>query len=179
MFVGLEGLDQFDSVVNGWFNEVESSAQNAAVGLAYEAATRLTAESPQYSGDFASAWVIGVGNVNTRFIPINGIRVDTNDWLPEGESPKKRGDPEAIEYAMSHAASALQMAKSATFGTPIYISNSSLHDEFYAWKIEDGVIDFRPENANADRVTQRAALWVRNRYKHITQSQFEFLKGIV
>jgi len=56
------------------------------------------------------------------------------------------------------------------------LTNSAVHDEPYAWKIEDGSIKFRSVNKPGDRPVARAAYMARNRFKHIGKTQLDFLK---
>ena len=175
---GLEinGLDAFDRQVMAWFGAVEKATAQAAVGLARRVFDKVLIESPQYSGDFAANWQVSVGVPSTKFT-VGVIRPKIkayadSDGIRDFE-PFKRGDPEAVAYAKSHAA-----WPELKLGQTIYISNSAEHDEPYAWAIENGKINFRPVNAGADAVARRSMAFVANRYPTITSSQFSVLRRL-
>jgi hypothetical protein len=92
--------------------------------------------------------------------------------------PFEKGDPIAIEYAMSKARGRLKTARSRKLGTSVYLSNNAYHDEPYAWDIEDGNIKFRPENPNASHVVERAARKTAAEFATITKSKLALLRGI-
>lgn len=172
--VMLEGLDNLDAITAKWLKDVEEAAMHAAVGLASVALTRILEESPQYSGDFVSGWEVGYSVPPTMWRPYSlGHNVS---FL--GHEPFQKGDPEAIEYALSKAEPRFGAIASQPLGTAIFLSNSAVHDEPYAWKIELGEIVFRPQNPQADRPVERATFFVENRYKHIGSFELETLRRL-
>lgn len=172
----LEGLEQFDTTVNGWFDAVEDAAQQAAAGLAEVALQHIVEESPQYTGDFVGGWEVSFNAPAYIWRPPQILR---HESIAAGfVDPFAKGDEPAIEYALNKAQPRFAAAAAQPLGTAIYLSNSAAHDEPYAWKIEEGSIEFRPENPNADRVVERGALFTERRFKHIGRSQLEILRSI-
>lgn len=172
----LEGLDKFDSVVESWFDAVEVAAQQSAAGLGQVALTRILEESPQYTGDFVGGWEVSFNTPAYIWRPPRFIK---RSVIEAGESePFQKGDEPAIEYALAKGEPRLTAAAAQPLGTSIYLSNSAVHDESYAWKIELGQIDFRPVNPNADRVVERGVLFAERRFKHIGRSEFTLLRSL-
>jgi hypothetical protein len=172
----LVGLEKFDASVKAWFGEVRQAAQETAAGLAEVALQEIVEESPQYTGDFVGGWEVGFNAPPRIWRPpkiLNQKMIQTGTV-----EPFQKGDSVAIEYALSKAQPRFAAAKREPLGTSIYLSNSAHHDEDYAWKIENGEIAFRPVNQNADRVVQRGALFVRNRFKHIGAPQLAVLRSL-
>lgn len=173
MFVGLE---KFDADVGAWFGAVGQAAQEAAAGLAEVALQRVLDESPQYSGDFVSGWQVSFNSPSSIWRPAKLIN---QKQISAGTvEPYQKGDKPAIEYAMKKAWPRLAAARAQPLGTSIYLSNSAVHDEPYAWKIEEGSIDFRSVNPNADRVAERGVLFTRNRFKYIGKPQLAILRSL-
>ncbi len=173
MFVG---LDKFDSDVGAWFGAVSQAAQEAAAGLAEVALQHVLDESPQYTGDFVSGWQVSFNGPTNIWRPAKLInQTQINSGLVE---PYQKGDEPAIDYALNMAWPRLAAARAQPLGTSIYLSNSAVHDEPYAWKIEEGSIDFRSVNPNADRVAERGVLFTRNRFKHIGKPQLAILRSL-
>lgn len=172
----LEGLEKFDADVGAWFGAVEEAAQGAAAALAFVALQRVLEESPQYTGDFVSGWEVSFNTPTNIWRP---ARILTHKMIAAGYAdPFEKGDEPAISRAEGKAWPRLSAAKAQPLGTDIYLSNSAVHDEPYAWKIERGEIDFRSVNPNADRVVERGVLFTRNRFKHIGRSQLAILRSL-
>ena len=172
----LEGLEKFDADVGAWFGAVEKAAQDAAAGLAFVALQRVLEESPQYTGDFVSGWEVSFNTPTNIWRP---AKILTHKMIDSGTvEPFEKGDEPAINYAEGKAWPRLSAAKAQPLGTDIYLSNSAVHDEPYAWKIERGEIDFRSVNPNADRVAERGVMFARNRFKHIGRSQLTILRSL-
>ena len=172
----LVGLEQFDASVKTWFGNVRQAAQEAAAGLAEVALQQIVEQSPQYTGDFVAGWEVGFNTPPTIWRP---PKILNQKMIKAGVvEPFQKGDEVAIEYALNKAQPRFAAAKHEPLGTGIYLSNSAHHDENYAWKIENGEIDLRPVNQNADRVVQRGALFTRNRFKHIGAPQLAVLRSL-
>ena len=172
----LEGLDKFDAAVGAWFGAVERAAQDAAAGLALVTLRRVLEESPQYTGDFVSGWEVSFNTPTNIWRP---AQILTHKMIAAGYSdPFEKGDEPAISRAEGKAWPRLAAAKAQPLGTAIYLSNSAVHDEPYAWKIELGEIDFRSVNPNADRVAERGVMFTRNRFKKIGRSQLTILRSL-
>ncbi len=171
----LEGLEKFDADVGAWFGAVERATQDAAAGLAFVALQRVLEESPQYTGDFVSGWEVGFNTPPNIWRP---AQILTHKMIDSGVEPYQKGDEPAISRAENKAWPRLSAAKVEPLGTNIYLSNSAVHDEPYAWKIERGEIDFRSVNPNADRVAERGVMFTRNRFKHIGRSQLTILRSL-
>lgn len=172
-------MSQFKDSVGSFFDRVRRATQEAAVGLAETALNEILYQSPQYSGQFVANWQLTP--YAPSFVayddPLKFYQKEANASLRGDEvEPYSKGDEEAIQFAKMHAVKGAARARMAPLGTPIFLSNSSTHDEAYAWKIENGQIQFRPENPNADRVVQRGAFYVRNRYKHIDAAKLANLR---
>ncbi len=169
-------MNAFESQVGGFFAQVRQAAQEAAVGLAEVALNEIVKESPQYSGDFVSSWVVSSGSPDPNFRPHETPGTGKLDAQGEAEAFKK-GDRPAIDHALKNAKVRFAGIKSnVALGVPIFLSNSAHHDEDYAWKIEDGTINFRPVNPNAAHVVQRAADHVGRHYKHINGAELDALR---
>lgn len=173
--VSLSNLDKFDASVQLWFQNVKRAAEEVAVGLAKQVFDRVLIESPQYSGDFTANWKVSVGTPDKSFT-IGVIAPKLKHPDTEGirhVDPFKRGDPEAIAYAKSHA-----HWQPINLGQKIFISNSADHDQPYAMLIEEGAIKFRPVNRGADYVGRRSVEHVSNRYRQIGAGQLAILRRI-
>ena len=174
--VKVTNLSAFDAQVKAWFAAVEKAAAEAAVGLAKRVFDKVLIESPQYSGDFTANWQVSVDAPSTKFT-IGVLRPKLHGYADSvgirGIEPFKRGDPEAIAYAQSHA-----IWPSIKLGQTIYLSNSANHDEDYAWKIEDGKIKFRMVNQGADHVGKRSLDFVAHRYPVINKSALAILRRV-
>ena len=165
--VKVTNLTAFDAKVQAWFAAVEKATAEAAVGVAREAFEQIIETGPQYSGDFVANTKVSVGAPAplSAFQPFV-LHDSTHD-------PFKMGDSPALEYARSRAD-----WPNLTLGQTIYISSSAKHDEFYAWKIEDGAIKLRPENAGAFAIYNRAIRYVGHRYNHIGKVQINILRSL-
>lgn len=174
-------MSKFQSEVKSFFAQTRQMAQEAAVGLAEQALNRILVEGPQFSGDFTANWRVGIGTPFNRF-EYDALHFRKREAVAEDTGgsvePYKKGDMPAIQYAMKNAAPRLAHMKTWPLGNTIYLTNDAYHDQPYNWMIEKGQIDFRPENPNADRVVQRAAFFVRNRFKHIGKPQLAALRKV-
>lgn len=173
--VEIKGLDAFDRQVKAWFGAVEKAAAQEAVGLAKQAFDNILINSPQFSGDMVANWAVGVGApvVSVKVDVIPGAARFRGHTDEQGIEPFGRGDYPAIEYAKSHAT-----WTTPKLGQTIYLSNSAVHDEPYAWLIEGGKINFRSVNSGADHVVRNAATRMNNRYSTLTKSKFDFLRSL-
>lgn len=173
MFVG---LDRFDATVKAWFKNVESTTQAAAAGLGYVALTYILEEGPQYSGDFVAGWEVGF-NVPSRIWrpPQSGGARRIKKGIDE---PRAKGDPYSIDYALAKAAPRLEAAGKQPLGTPIFLSNSARHDEYYAWDIELGSINFRPENPDAAHLVERSVAHTSRVYGKIDKGLLAVLRSV-
>lgn len=176
----------FKADVSAWISAVKDAAGEAAVGMAKIAHNYMIYNSPQYSGDYAANWKVGIGYVNDSF-DMNAVSPDLHGYHnSEGVAemaPYKRGDSPAINYAKAHANWA-----GFQLGQSIYLSNSAFHPdredgghgviEPYAWKIENGEINFRPVNQGADHIARRGASYVANRFRTIDASKLALLRSL-
>lgn len=171
----IQNLAEFENSVQSWFKAVRGAAEEAAVGLAKRVFDKVLIESPQSSGDFTANWKVSVGAPDTTFT-IGVIKQRLSHADHEGikwELLYKRGDPEAIAYAKSHA-----NWQPIRLGQTIYISNSAEHDESYAMKIENGSINFRPANKGAEAVGRRSVAFVAGRYGVISKESLAVLTRV-
>lgn len=173
MFVG---LDKFNAEVRAWVSAVEAASQQAAVGLGEVALTFILEEGPQYSGDFVAGWEVGFNTpVNIWRPPQAGGAGLIKKGLAD---PREKGDPASIDYALNRAAPRFKAAATQPLGTSIFLSNSAVHDEPYAWKIERGAINFRPVNPDASRLVSRAVDYVSRRFGTIGRTQLNILRSV-
>lgn len=162
----LEGLDKFDSDVNDWFAAVERATSEVAVGLANYAFEEILEYAPQYSGDFVA---------NTR-VSMTGKPDESFDAFVLGSNvhdPYKMGD----EPAQTHARSLANWTP-PKLGTPIFVSSTAKHGDFYSWMIENNEIKLRPENEGAFAIYRRAMAATEHRYTTIGKVQFEILRKV-
>jgi len=176
----------FKADVSAWINAVKDAAGDAAIGMAKIAFNHMLYISPQYSGDYAANWKVGFDRVDDSF-DMNAVSPDHHGYRnSEGlaeVAPYKRGDMPAINYAKGHAS-----WDGFRLGQSIYLSNSAFHPdrdeggygviEPYAWKIENGEINFRPVNEGAAHIARRGASYVANRFKTIDAGKLALLRGL-
>ena len=168
----VSGLAEFRRQVQGFVKDTKRLVQSTAVDLAIYSLHQILKESPQFTGDFVANWQVGYSNAKfKRYVLFGG-----NDPRGDDFEPFQKGDPEAIEYALNKLIPQLNRLRKAPLGTAVVLTNSAVHDEPYAWKIEDGSIKFRAVNKPGDRPVARAAYMARNRFKHIGKTQLDFLK---
>lgn len=146
----IKNLGEVEAALDRWLVELEGLTAQVTVGLSVVLFDALLENSAQYSGDYAANWKYRVGSIDTSFTP-NAL--GRQELLPEkGARPagwsrpehrKIMGDDEAIQYARAQAAG---KASSYQFGDVIYLSNSAVHDEPYAFLIEGNKIKFRAGN---------------------------------
>jgi len=161
------GLNAFDAAVRGWFDAVEEAAAEAAVGLAKEGFEKILRNSPQYSGDFTAGWGVGYGEVVSNF--------KAGRYLEQtfpSEHPFQRNDAPAMNDARQAA-----IWKAPKLGTSIYISNDAHHTDAYAWKIENGEIDFRTVNMGADHLVSNVVKSLGRNHTTIGKSGLAALRG--
>lgn len=168
----VKGLGAFKAQVNSFMKDTKKLVQSTAVDLAIYALHQILKESPQYTGDFVANWQVGYANTKfKKYVLFGGVNPRGKDF-----EPFQKGDPDAIEYALRHLIPQLNRLRKSPLGTSIVLTNSAVHDQPYAWQIENGTIKFRDVNKPGDRPVARAAYMARNRFKHIGKSQLEFLK---
>ena len=164
----LVGLEAFDATVKGWLSSVEEAAAEAAVGLAKEAFDKILRNSPQFSGDFVAGWGVGYGTPVSNFKAGRYIE----QKFPS-DHPFQRGDEPAMNDARAAA-----VWKTPKLGTTIYISNDAHHDDPYAWKIENGQIDFRSVNIGASKLVENAVKSLERNHKIISKADLAILRKV-
>lgn len=173
MFVG---LDRFNAEVKAWIDSVKAAAQGSAAGLGQVALTYILEEGPQFSGDFVAGWEVGYNvPVNIWRPPQSGGAAAIKKGLAD---PLEKGDPYAIDYALNKAMPRFEAAAKQPLGTPIFLSNSAVHDDAYAWEIEKGTIKFRPENPDAAHLVTRSVDYVGRRFGTIGMAQLNTLRSL-
>lgn len=140
MSIALEigGIDEFIAELENWVGECRVLTSQVARGIAAHGLTFVLDHSAQFSGDFAANWNLSVGAPNYAFTENPFSR------KPDSVTSRVMGDPEAIQYAKARAQGVLDRAVA---GDDIYISNGAVHEEPYAWLIEDNQIKFRSGNS--------------------------------
>lgn len=170
MSAGLKGLSEFDAVVKGWFLAVEEAAAEAAVGLAHNAFEEILENGPQFSGDFvANTRVSMTGSPDTTFE--EGLGGGASVVGQKVQEAFGKGDEPAQTAAKTRA-----VWTTPKLGTPIFISSTAKHDEFYSHKIEDGEIKLRPVNQGADHIYRKATSNTQHKYATIGKVQLADLR---
>jgi len=147
-----------------WLADVTQVATEVARGLSVRWFKEALARSPQYSGDFAANWRYsrnsGDTNFETGFVRASRRHRKQDVDMTGGEA-FKLGDWPAQGVALK-----LNSWREMGFklGDIVYISNSSTHDEPYAWKIENNQVKFRPQNAGAGAVAARTTAYMSQAY---------------
>ena len=168
--IRIKNLDQFRAQIDKFVEGAKQDAQDAAVGLAAEAFERILYQSPQFSGDFVSAWQVSARGPVTYFEPWSGGSKEPGEY--------QKGDEEPINYALANTKGAFAALRSVPLGSSIFLSNSAKHDEPYAWKIEKGQIKFREVNPDADRVVARAVSNTARAFPKIGKPSLAILKRV-
>ncbi|UCV26798.1 hypothetical protein [Ferribacterium limneticum] len=126
----------------------------------------LATNSPQYSGDFAANWKVAINGIDLTFndhaVSAAGTaKARSVGQIVEGHDAAmfQQGSAPAVSFSFSHGGPVINRAR---VGDTITISNSAVHDEPYAWKIEKNQIKFRDENPDGGRVIERFITSFRN-----------------
>lgn len=164
----ITNLDQIDRELDAWLASVEAEITKVAKGLAVEALVTAAYESPQYSGDFTANWNLSVNQPDRSF---------TAGVFPEAAFPSKHpfinGDSPAIAYAMGQADGKLDNFK---LGDTIWLCNSAVHQDDYAWKIENNRIKFRSGNSGSPLL--HTMDYLKAKYGVITKQRAQGLMGV-
>lgn len=161
-------LDAVERDIDRWLEQVEQQVEHIAKAIAIESLIHGAYNSPQYSGDFVANWKLSVNQPDRTF---------TEGIFPEKGFPAKhpfiRGDSPAIAYAMGQAQGRLDGFK---LGDTIWLANSAVHHDLYAWKIENNRIKFRIGNIGAP--LQHTFDYLRARYGVINKGNLGGLMGV-
>ena len=169
MHVEFNGKEKFDADITAWLLQTKVVAAEAAVGMAKQAFEQILKGSPQYSGDFTSGWGVGYGKVVTNFVA---------GRFPEHAYGKNKPYSMASPEPMEAARNAAQWGTPA-LGTTIYISNDAAHEgDAYAWAIEEGRINLRPENQGASGMVRDALSYLKQNYSQMSSAQLATLRGV-
>lgn len=176
----VDGLTEAKATFATWMKQVEKTAMRAAAGLASEALKEMLVKGPQYTGDFVSSWTVSFDTPAQFFRPWPqgaavraGLRADNSNVEPYAQ-----GDIPAIEYALARATPRFAAAALRPLGTTIYLSNNAVHDEYYAWKIENNQINFRPQNkvmGDPHHLREQGIGYVLNRYRQLDRAKLQSL----
>lgn len=137
--IQITNLSAFHNQTTAWINAVRGGLERAVVKMMKDAQMFATLQSPVYSGDFASNWNVSWGAPDATFTrgPINP---------GDGPYPNSFPAPRSAPWGMGKfAAGAPKLGQSA------FLTNAAVHDEPYAWLIEDNVISFRAGNSGRTR----------------------------
>jgi hypothetical protein len=185
--IKVDNLAQVNRQIDDWFANVEAETQDVAKAIAAHALRWIATQSPQYSGDFAGNWKIGIDKINTDFEPY--VFTQGKPWV----AMFRQGSGAAVQRSLSLG---LPLLSKFELGQSINISNSAAHYYFvmrmkginqtrdlddpatldfqkagkdhYAWKIEDNKIKFRPENGQGGNVRQRFLNYFGSAYAVLT-----------
>lgn len=168
--------------IDAWCKAAEKLAEDVGRGLTVVAFKHVLAISPQYSGDFVANWRYSIGAIDDSWAISNVTGTNKYQKTPTGlkhdglpaEVAFKQGDWPARNAALSH-----NRGRDGAFklGVTVYISNSSVHDEPYAMKIENNQIKFRDVNPNAGAPAAQAAKYIADNYSMISSSRARGLRG--
>jgi hypothetical protein len=151
MKLAVSGLDAFEQQCTSEIANLRHKAQTLLRTRSQRTLEWLTFNSPQYSGDFAANWKVGINETDytyaiSLFPNMNGMDLNGTPI------PFSQGDPQAPGYALR---SGTPLIAGAMLGDTVTISNSVVHDSAYAVAIEANSIKFRPENIDRGRVIGR------------------------
>lgn len=158
--IHVKNVESFISHVDQWFDKVETETAHVANGLTVELFKEILQTSPQLSGDFAGNWQYSINGINRTFNALN--------FLDQGKPLFKVGDHQAITYAR-----AMNKGRDVGYklGDTFFLSNSAVHDEPYALKIENGTINFRSYVGNTGETVANAFRNVLPKYVSISKLQ--------
>jgi len=154
--------------IDKWLAAVEAEVLKAAIALMWVSLRQAAKISPQYSGDFVANFRLSAGNPDTTFV--EGVFPEKK--FPT-EEPLGKGDVGAIQYAMASNAGKLNGAK---LGQTLWLANTSHHHDFYAWKIEGGMLKLRPVNYGGLGPLRQTKEYVKVHFSRIGKSHMEMMK---
>ena len=151
--------DAFLVNVNKKLNAVAKKAEQRTTLVMRAAQVHASRISPVYSGDFASNWNVSVGSPDISFSSSGGDYMQLSDKTGCAVPLRNSAAVTQGNFSMTPG---FFGTKEAGFQTkPVYLSNAAKHDEPYAWKIEQGAINFRPVNQGKDRVASKTMRHIR------------------
>lgn len=166
--IKVKNADQFFGSIDSWLDEVEHEYMQIAISLMWIMTGEALKRSPQYSGDFVANWKLAVNKYSTTFR--EGIFPDKQ--FP-AEHPFQRMDAQPILYAIDANKGALNTAR---LGDTLWLSNSAMHHDLYAWKLEDGLIRLRPVNYGGEGPLRQVRELMKAQFGRIDKQTMEFLK---
>jgi len=114
----ISGIDAFERGISAWLEKMEKKAVVIYRGLVLKAYYRVAVETPQWSGNAASNWRIGVNRIDVSF----DTAVIDEHW-GEAIPPHQKGDLEHITPALNRERTKLTAIRS--LDDKVFISNSS------------------------------------------------------
>lgn len=153
--IHIKNRAQFQTQVNAWVNSVRRGTERAVYRMMVDAQTFATLASPTFSGDYASNWNVSFGKPDVTFVA-GGIDFYADNYP----------GPVSRAWGKGNVAP----ASSFKLGQTAYLTNAAEHDEPYAWLIEEGKINFRPENVGRDRIAQKTLDHLAHNYKSIKRT---------
>lgn len=166
MSVVIKNIGEFHGQMSAWLAGVKDVAAEAAMGLAHDTFEQILTTAPQNSGDFVANTHVAVGAPSTA--PFESEVVG-----PIGEEMFHVGSTPAMEHARAQAD-----WTPGKLGQSVFISSSAEHDEPYAVKIEEGLINLRPANAGADHIYRNAIAHTARTNVRIGKDQLAKLRRI-
>lgn len=134
----LKGLPGLDRKMARLFAGAERKTMSKVARVAARGLEFVATQSPQSTGDFASQWVLSVGEPFLGGMS-GGVGAERESY--------SQGDKRAIRIAVGRAAPIVKIIASSKLGSSIYMTNNSYHGEdSYSWKIEGGEVHFRKAN---------------------------------
>jgi hypothetical protein len=168
---GVIGLAEFNRKIEAWQDATRLRVELVAKAYVHEALNYILETSPQYSGDFAANWNVSLGTPNYTFKE-NALNSYKSIWGGSAGKPFKlhnevfgKGSRPAIDYALSRANPVIA---SYRLGQKVFLTNAAEHDEYYAIKIENNTIKWRPINEGAGHIMARTLGRMKTKYTVIT-----------
>lgn len=166
--IKITNLNKVIADIDRWLLAVHEDVEQIAIGMMKVMLNQAIYHSPQYSGDFVANYKVSVGKIDTSYT--QGVFSDKK--FPT-KAPYQKGDMPAISFA-----AAANVGKGAGFrlGNTIWLSNSSAHDETYAWKIENNTLRLRPQNFGGEGPMRAVRAYMAVNFGRITKANRDKLR---
>lgn len=152
-----------------WLAQVEAEVMRIAIDMMYVMLREAALRTPQYSGDMVANYNLSVNAIDGSFAP----HVFPEMRFPT-ENPFQKEDMPAIMHTINRNAGRLVKAK---LGDTLWLANGAVHDDdAYAWKIEDGLLKLRPQNAGGYGPIRKTRDYMQAHYRQIGRSNREMFK---
>lgn len=113
-------LAEFERGLRDWVDKATRYTERVYQGFVLESFYWLVEETPQYSGNAAANWRIGIGQptyeYDTEFLD------RAYEFIPSEFDPRQKGDPEAVNAALTRE---LPKIRNIRLQTSVYLCNSA------------------------------------------------------